>query len=215
MINPLDALLDLPEGRHADLRFSWASVTNVNPLRIRLDHETQPLVASPSSLTQVSVGDRVYTVTWGGRIVILGRKGGGGWQSWTPTITGPGVAMGNSTRVGRYVVREDGGVVFSGKITFGSTFNRGTGAHSLTLPVPANVDGGLEWNVGAHASSSTVLGGNGEGIGYGKIENGTTVTRMYLRRNDTTRSSLLRVGDETLWATGDRLVITGTYEGVV
>lgn len=214
MINPLDALLDLPEDRRTDLRFSWAWVTNVSPLRIQLDHETQPLVASPSSLTQVSVGDRVYTVTWGGRIVILGRKGGGGWQSWTPALTSSGnnVVMGNSTRVGRYVVREDGGVVFSGKITFGSTFNPGTGAHSLILPTPANVAGGLEWDARIYAVSSSVLGGNGEGIGYGKIEDSATVTRMFLRRNDSTASSLTRIDGDSPWAAGDRLVVSGTYE---
>src|SRR5690606_21591772 len=105
------------------------------------------------------------------------------WQSWTPALTGsPNPIMGNSTAVGRYILR-DGTVDFTAKIVFGSTFNdNGSGAWSMTLPVPPNVSGGLEWHIGLYVVSSTVLVGIGEGGGYGKIED-TTVTRMFVRRN--------------------------------
>lgn len=213
MINPLDRLLEPPDrGRQIDLQ--WGYITSTAPLRLRNEHEAAPIPATPSKLVDVFVGDRVYYVHSGKRLVILGRAGGGssGWQDWTPTLTATSTnpTMGNSERLGRYVVRGDGTVSFSAKITIGSTFSVGDGMYMLPLPVPANPD--LEWHARLHVVGANLVSGIGESFGYGKIEDGATVTRMFVRSNTSTATNLLRVRDDLGWEAGNRLIIQGEYE---
>ena len=219
-LNPLDQILNEPEVRDLDLE--WGYVTSVAPLRIRHELSPDPIPITPSRLVNVSVGDRIYYVHQGRKIVILGiaappSDGGGGgqpWSNWVPTLLAANVnpVMGNSERIGRYRVSADGSVDFTGKITFGSTFNaNGSGAWSMTLPVPPNVSGGLEWKASLYVVSSAVLSGGGEGEGYGKIEDGT-VTRMFVRRNDPTASNPQRLEGSAGFVRGNKIVVTGTYE---
>ena len=135
------------------------------------------------------------------------------WLNWSPTlVASPAVNMGNSDRIGRYSVSPDGTVSFTAIIIFGSTFSSNTsGNWSLTLPVAPNVSDGLEWHVGLYVVSSSVLGGAGEGGGYGKIEDGT-VTRMFVRRNDTTATNPERLGGDSGFVAGNKLVVSGHYE---
>lgn len=214
-LNPLDQILNEPEVRDLDLE--WGYVTSVAPLRIRHELAPDPIPITPSRLVNVSVGDRIYYVHQGRKIVILGRAAPPAWQSWSswvPTLlSGPGLSMGNSERLGRFRVNQDGAVSFTSKIVFGTTFSGGPGtgsAWSLTLPVPPFLTGGMEWEVSLYVVSSNAVGGNGEGIGYGKIEDGT-VTRMFVRRNDS-MSSMRRIGEAAEFAAGDKLVVSGTYE---
>ena len=80
MINPLDQLLEPPDrGRQIDLQ--WGYITSTAPLRLRNEHEAAPIPATPSKLVDVAVGDRVYYVHSGRKLVILGRAGGG-QASW-------------------------------------------------------------------------------------------------------------------------------------
>lgn len=213
MINPLDQLLEPPvQGRQIDLQ--WGYITSTAPLRLRNEHEAAPIPATPSKLVDVAVGDRVYYVHSGRKLVILGRAGGGspGWQDWTPTLTAltTNPTMGNSERLGRYVVRGDGTVSFSAKITIGSTFSSGSGFYMLPLPVPANSD--LEWHARLHVVGTSLVGGIGESFGYGKIEGGASVSRMFVRANTSTATNLLRVEAGLDWSAGNRIIIQGEYE---
>lgn len=56
--------------------FRWATVTSVNPLRIRFDGETDPLPITPDTLVNPPVGARVFVLHWMRRVTVLGRAGG-------------------------------------------------------------------------------------------------------------------------------------------
>lgn len=61
------------------LRFNWATVTSVSPLRVRMDGDTTALPFTPDSLTDPSllaVNDRVRCEISERKIVIIGRSGG-------------------------------------------------------------------------------------------------------------------------------------------
>ena len=63
------------------MKFNWATVTGVNPLRITLDGDTEPLPFVPDSLIDplaLAEADRVRTELSGHRLVVLGRAGGNG-----------------------------------------------------------------------------------------------------------------------------------------
>ena len=222
-LNPLDSLINPPVETVTDLQ--WGRVVTTTPiLAVRLDRDAHlgavGDIVNPSKIVGgLAPNDRVLVLIHENRATILGRGGGSPpptppvWQSWTPTlISSPNPFMGNSSMIGRYLVNTGGSVDFTAKIAFGSTFNdNGSGAWSMTLPVPPNVSDGLEWHVGLYVVSSSVLGGIGEGGGYGKIEDGT-VTRMFVRRNDVTSVNMGRVAGGVGFARGDRLVVSGTYE---
>jgi hypothetical protein len=57
--------------------WSWATVTQASPLRIRLDGETDALDITPDTLTAgLAVSDRVWVQVSGRRAIVLGRSGG-------------------------------------------------------------------------------------------------------------------------------------------
>lgn len=70
-----DVLFGLPyEGE--DVRWNWATVQMVNPLRIRFDGEEYVLPFEPESLIaqeQMQVGDRVWCQLIGKRVIIHGK----------------------------------------------------------------------------------------------------------------------------------------------
>ena len=73
--NPLANLL--PPADSGDV-WRWATVTNLNPLRIRLDGDSQPLLSTPDTVTPVQAGDRVRVHVYHRRATIMGIAGGGG-----------------------------------------------------------------------------------------------------------------------------------------
>lgn len=59
--NPLDFLLN--EDRDLGDLWRWATVTELGPLRIRLDNDEEPLEGSPTTLVDpqtLEIGSRVY-----------------------------------------------------------------------------------------------------------------------------------------------------------
>jgi len=61
------------------MSFKWATVTGVNPLRITLDGDTEPLPFAPDSLIDpltLVVADRLRVELSGNRLVVLGRMRG-------------------------------------------------------------------------------------------------------------------------------------------
>lgn len=71
MNDELDFLL--PEPAPPRDTFRWATVTGTSPLRIRFDGDTAPTAATPTTLTPVSVGDRVWVQHHARSIIIIGR----------------------------------------------------------------------------------------------------------------------------------------------
>ena len=76
MIDPLRPVLDQLEKIWARLDrvpvISWATVTQTDPLRIRLDGDDDPLPFTPSSpIAGLSVGSRVVCVEQHRRVIIL------------------------------------------------------------------------------------------------------------------------------------------------
>ena|GEM_PF-6930087 len=61
------------------MKFNWATVTGVNPLRITLDGDTEPLPFAPDSLIDpltLVVADRLRVELSGNRLAVLGRMRG-------------------------------------------------------------------------------------------------------------------------------------------
>jgi len=75
MTGAFDELLPEPAGT-ADT-YRWARVTQLSPIRIRLDGDTEPVESTPDSLCPLQVGDRVWVQFHGRAMIILG-------VSWTP-----------------------------------------------------------------------------------------------------------------------------------
>lgn len=79
----LDPLVPRSEGEDRSDRHYWATVTNDDPLEIKLDGDTAPLPLAPDALVAgLTIGDRVFVVLTatgssrafqGRRVVILGK----------------------------------------------------------------------------------------------------------------------------------------------
>jgi len=63
-----------PQSTQSLSAFRWATVTQADPLRIRLDGDTVALTFTPESLLQVvpEVGQRVWVQLYGRRVIVLG-----------------------------------------------------------------------------------------------------------------------------------------------
>lgn len=75
MTDAFDELLPEPAGTTTGYR--WATVTQLAPIRIRLDGDTLPVESTPDALCPLQVGDRVWVQFHGRAMIILG-------ASWAP-----------------------------------------------------------------------------------------------------------------------------------
>lgn len=66
----MDLLLPKPAPRRESWR--WATVTQVSPLRVRLDGDAAPLTVTPDRLVTVTLGARVWCQIAGRRVVVHG-----------------------------------------------------------------------------------------------------------------------------------------------
>lgn len=66
-----EALLD-SGGTGKDNEYRWGTVTQVSPLRVRLDGESAPLAITPESLVAVDLGFRVWCQLYDRQLVVLG-----------------------------------------------------------------------------------------------------------------------------------------------
>lgn len=82
MNHDLDFLLDPPTPPVDSFR--WATVTSVDPIRIRFDGDTTPTPVTPSSLVHVSPGARVWVQFHARMMIILGVSGGHNVGPWVP-----------------------------------------------------------------------------------------------------------------------------------
>lgn len=65
----------MPEQKQG-LQPRWATVTQLSPLRIRFDGESEQLVLTPVDLVGVKLNDRVWTLIYAGQVLIVGRYSG-------------------------------------------------------------------------------------------------------------------------------------------
>lgn len=223
-LNPLDILLESQQPDRPPPDFRWGVVHGTSPdLSVRLDRDPTAVIGSCCSLSYpLQAGDRVMVMVYDGRAVVFGRGGGDRpknvWQNWTPvwTTTGSPITWGNSTRVGRYVHREDGTVSFTAKTVIGSSgFSPGSSHWVMQLPVPARVSEGQEYYVGLYVVGTSVVGGIGEAHGYGKIESGLNVDRSFVRLSNASATNYARIDASAGWAANNRIVVTGEYEGAI
>jgi hypothetical protein len=136
--------------------FRWATVTAVDPLRVRLDGDTAELPFSPDTLvTGLAVDDRVWCHLFGRRIVVLGR-GAGAYDSGT--LAGGITAAADWTLASQF--RRKIGQVASLKIEFtrtGTDYDVPASGNVVNVKV-ADVPAGF-WPTGF----SAVLGGGTSG----------------------------------------------------
>lgn len=137
MIPGLDVLLPGPERPRDSWR--WATVTQVSPLRVRLDGDDAALPVTPDSLlvTPPYVGQRVRVHVVDRSIVVVGAASAGQWTAWTPTLSTPSGSptLGSGgTLVGRYT-RIGATVIGHAILTLGTGFAAGSGRVQISLPV--------------------------------------------------------------------------------
>lgn len=72
MIRPEDLDVLLPGPAPSRDSWRWATVTQVSPLRIRLDGEATPLDITPDTLVAVTLADRVWCQLVDRRAVVHG-----------------------------------------------------------------------------------------------------------------------------------------------
>lgn len=130
----------------------------------------------------------------------------GAWTSYTPTwtasITPP--VLNNGTLTGRYA--QIGKLVFfSIELTVGSTSTVGAGAYSLSLPVTA-VASGIPQVVAALIQDTSATT-TGHFPAAGVIGSGASTCSF-----NNVNQAVTAAFPQNPWATGDLLIVSGTYE---
>jgi hypothetical protein len=130
----------------------------------------------------------------------------GVWTSYTPIVSGTGWSIGNGSRTGKYV--QFGKTVhFTANIAFGSTSTYGGGVLFISVPVSGN--GGtdnMRW-VSYDISTTTQY------FNQARFETGSTCTAVLLNTNGSVSGYFTNTSPFT-WASGDSIIVTGTYEAV-
>lgn len=127
------------------------------------------------------------------------------WSSWTPVLTGTtNPAIGNGTAVGRYI-QYGKTVIFTVKITFGSTSTFGSGAWFLSLPV-ARASGGVVRADFFFEDAST--SNRSRGYNYA----GTTTTLGIAYDDGTAVAAAVTPTAPFTWTTSDSIEVVATYE---
>lgn len=158
----------------------FASVTQLAPLRVRLDTDAAELsgVTPVSLVANLIVGDRVFVQLHGLQPIVMARVNGQSVHpdrspisytpDWINIPTSGLLAIGNGTIAGRYTTA-NGWCFLSWFLVRGSTTNVGTGAYAFSLPIAiasdyrhANgmgyiVKAGVETPLGLRALNSTTV----------------------------------------------------------
>jgi len=185
--------------------WTWATVTQASPLRIKVDGDTTPLDATTGDLVgSLAVDDRVRVHLHADGIIVTGLQGGGAlgaWRSyspaWTGTTTSP--AIGNGTLFGQYTQIGET-VIAEIWLVIGSTTSLGSGYWEITLPVAAD----------------DALGARGAGYLIDWSDSGASPRPIsaYAIAPDRVRfvtPSGFLTQTTISWAASDRLAVTLTY----
>ena len=133
--------------------WSWATVTDDSPLRVKLDGESAALPVTPDTLVAgLAIADRVWVqlvtntnpIRRHRRVIVLNRAGGltpgmvgvGSWVTWSPTLTA--LTVGNGSSLAKYTKINDT-IMWRFRFTYGSTSAVGTDP-GFTLPVTPHSD---------------------------------------------------------------------------
>lgn len=84
--NPFSTLVAPSSGMSTQESWRWATVKQVDPIKIMLDGEQTPLAISPDTLVPVATGDRVYTHIYNHRCVIMGVAAGSQVPAFSTTV---------------------------------------------------------------------------------------------------------------------------------
>jgi len=155
MIGDLDILLPSPAGPGDSWR--WGTVTQVSPLRIRLDGDAAALDTTPDTLASVTLGERVWCQIVRRRVVVHGVSAGltppGIWAAYTCTVSG--LTMGAST-VDASHSRIGDTVNATIQLVLGAGFSF-TAAAAFSLPVSAFAGLGMATGYMSDAGFGTFL----------------------------------------------------------
>lgn len=178
----------------------WATVTQVSPLRVRLDGDTTALDLTPDSLLVLPpvVGQRVHVHMVDRSLVVVGAPASstGAWATYTPTITG--LTLGNGTVDAQYA--QIGRTVHVGvTITLGSASTMGSLA--VSLPVSS----------AAQAVAPANLYRNGFGL-YAGIIRITSLMSVFFINPSTGVQQALSPTVPWTWGAGDYVVLSATYQ---
>jgi hypothetical protein len=132
--------------------FRWATVTQVSPLRIRLDGDTTALPMTPENLAgSVGVGSRVLVQFLGRRVLVVALGAGNGstyMEHAREVLRGGGVRLCNTT-----------GVSWSARliaINAGRSILTPSGYHQIDMPADGTV---ITRHSNSAGTTSTVAGG--------------------------------------------------------
>lgn len=150
--------------------FAWATVVSVSPLQIKIDAESTPLEAPPSTLVQVGLNDRVYIMIVKRRATIIGRAGGV-YDSGVRSLTALSPWAATSDE-GVHIARYGSMVHFSAIVTSSAA----TSGRTTILNIPA----GFRPMASVYATSygglaNLSVGTNGSFYCWSNVSSGATV----------------------------------------
>ena len=123
--NPLTGLIEPPDRRDS---WRWGTIVSGNPVRVRLDGDSEPSLATPDCLVSVTTGDRVRVQIANRRMTVFGKLYAGTQGNPGEIVIG-GTAYPTSGVVaspGWTVARTDGGI-YSGNMAVSQPFARPAG----------------------------------------------------------------------------------------
>lgn len=166
-----------------DNTYRWATVTDDDPLRVRLDGDTAELPITPETLvspTILSVGDRVWVQMFGRRIIVLGVAGGEvddtGWVDVTPS-SGWTPAAGTESPQVRRIGKE---VRFKGTLT--GTLTATTTTVICVVPVEFRNN---------KTNNMRVIGNNGGFVGWANVAGATGNYAVHFKTPFATASTVI------------------------
>lgn len=147
------------------------------------------------------------TVTFDGTVSLDGANLTGAWSAYTPVRhNGPGgvtLAVGNGTQTGAFK-RVGKTVHFRVQLLFGTTTNIGTDDYAFTLPLNPAVSVGI--------CGPSVISDATNGNFYGRTWHGVGGDEVVVVSEAGARIGGAGGGTPIAWATGDRIILCGSYE---
>jgi len=149
----------------------WGTVTQLSPLRVRLDGDSSALSVTPDLLTsRVAGGSRVLVQIVGRRAIVHGPEGlYDAWISYTPILRAGGTALGYGSAgsaTGAYKITDGSVCHWRASIGYSGTgVSAGSGQYDLLLP-PVSPAGGFPivgqgWLYGAAGFALFTMDGPG------------------------------------------------------